>query len=74
MFRKLLCFLGFHEWDVEIVKSSPNGLECNLFYDEENKVFRVFIAMNFYCKHCKKRLGSRIIVATFPAKDIGLGR
>lgn len=71
MIRKLLCWLGFHEWDVEVVRCNIDGPECCLTYDESDNTFKVFIVMNFYCKHCKKHLGSKIIRASFSAKDIG---
>lgn len=71
MIRKLLCWLGFHEWDVEVVRCNIDGPECSLSYDELDDSFRVIMAMNFYCKHCKKHLGNKIIIARFQAEDIG---
>lgn len=74
MIRRLLCLLGFHELDVEVVRRNIDGPECSLTYDKSDDTFKVFIAMNFYCKHCKKYVDNKIIVASFPAKDIVLER
>lgn len=72
MIRKLLCWLGFHEWDVEVVRSNVDGPECCISYNDEDDTLRVMMAMNFKCKHCKKHLGSKVIIARFPANELGI--
>ena len=74
MWQKIKCKLGFHDWDLEIVKNSSNEQECVLTYDEQVEHIYATVAMNIVCEHCGKRLGSRIVQASCSAKELGLSR
>lgn len=72
MIRKLLCRLGFHDWKLEVVRCNVDGPESMIIYDEQTERIYATTAINIVCEHCGKRLGSRIVQASRPAKDLGL--
>ena len=74
MWQKIKCKLGFHDWDLEIVKNSSNEQECVLTYDEQVEHIYATVFMNIKCKHCGKRLGSRIVRVSYSTKELGLTR
>lgn len=72
MIRKLMCWLGKHEYEIDIVKNSPNDTEYGIFYDKFSKELKGMIGINIRCKHCKKHLGSHIVFSQILAKNLGL--
>jgi hypothetical protein len=70
MIRKLLCKLKAHEPEFQVVRCNVDGPEGLLTYDKQTDQFIVYIAINLWCKHCKKPLGSRIIHITYSAKEL----
>ena len=74
MWQKIKCKLGFHDWDIEIVKNSSNERECVLAYDEQVEHIYASVFMNIVCKHCSKRLDSIIVQANYSTKELGLTR
>ena len=59
MIRKLLCRLGFHEWELDVVTCLGNGKEyCVQKYEDGTEIY---IFLNIKCKHCGKFIRSQII-------------
>lgn len=71
---KIRCKLGFHDLDLEIVKNSSDEQECVLTYDEQVEHIYATVFINIVCKHCGKRLGSRIVRVSYSTKELGLTR
>ena len=74
MWQKIKCKLGFHDWKFEVVRCNVDGAESVLIYDEKTERIYATVAMNIVCDHCGKRLGSRIVQASYSAKELGLSR
>lgn len=74
MWQKIKCKLGFHDWKLEVVRCNGNGSESMLSYYEQTERIYATVAMNIVCEHCGKRLGSRIVQASYSAKELGLRR
>lgn len=72
MIRKLLCKLGIHKCELEIVKNNSDGTEYGIFYDYHSKELKGMIAINERCKHCGKPLGSHLVTSHILAKHLGL--
>ena len=74
MWQKIKCKLGFHDWKLEVVRCNIDGPESVLSYDEQTERIYATVAINIVCEHCGKRLGSRIVQASYSAKELGLRR
>ena len=74
MWKKIKCWLGFHDWKLEVVRCNVDGPENILSYDEQTGRIYAMVAMNIVCEHCGKRLGSRIVQASRSAKELDLRR
>lgn len=74
MFQKIKCWLGFHDWKLEVVRCNVDGPESMISYDEKTGRIYATVFINIVCEHCGKRLGSRIVQASCSAKELGLRR
>lgn len=60
MIRKLMCWLGWHEWEIDVAKDF-NGKEIVACIDVMTDDVECKARVHIRCKHCGKILSSKVI-------------